>query len=37
VTGPPTDLSVDSVDGGAGTDACQGPGTDLDVLTDCNP
>jgi hypothetical protein len=30
-------MSVDDVSGGANTDACQGPGSDRDVLIECNP
>jgi hypothetical protein len=35
VTGPPTDLSVDRVNGGLGTDVCEGPELDGDILTGC--
>ncbi len=37
LTGPPDDTSVDQVNGEGGTDTCQGPGPDRDVLVDCNP
>jgi Ca2+-binding RTX toxin-like protein len=37
LSGPPTDTSVDDVNGGADTDVCQGPGSDRDVLVACNP
>jgi hypothetical protein len=37
LSGPPTDGFIDSLDGGADPDTCQGPGTDHDVLVSCNP
>jgi Ca2+-binding RTX toxin-like protein len=38
LTGPPGDLARDTLDGGAGTDTCQGPGLLYpDSLTACNP
>jgi Ca2+-binding RTX toxin-like protein len=37
LTGRPNDLSMDRVNGGLGTDVCQGPGPDGDILTGCPP
>jgi Ca2+-binding RTX toxin-like protein len=35
LTGAPNDSSVDRLNGGLGTDFCQGPGPDRDILTGC--